>query len=1195
MSTVSSKKLPLPSNRLTAETASQHLSDHLKKTAQFIKILDILIFGFSCLVFLLALWLIGSIVDHWLMPIPQSIRWGLWIAAAVALSWGTISYLFPLLIRRINPAYAAHRIEQLVPEFKNGLISWLELQSRPDLAVPKGIMAAIGYQACRFIGVQEPSATVDTGPLIKRVGIALALIVALAVYAMLSPKSLIESGKRLLLPWRNIPVPTRVQILAVSPGHIELTQSTPLKVEVDLRGLSASDSVVLRYNSLDGQLVNQRVSLQAAVDRVRYVGQVLTGAYGIDHEIHYWIEAGDATSGPYQVRLNPLPSLTVKKVQVDFPKYTRLDSREFPPNTPIEGLEGSLMRVWGTANQQLERAKLVINPELNQQGSIVQASEFLDMQLGQKDISGASRLSSQHKSFCLRGYNLLGDSNIHPVIVPMTVYTDVPPEITLVGPEDRTVRVGPSSRLTLEVRANDVDFGLSKVHLEFRVGVGPSSTKILLENAHLQEQPVLSKILSFPLDVSSLKSRVGDRIRVVATAFDNRHDPITGEFSPNQRQSQPLILEVVPPAESRIPPELEQTGDAESGREVQDPSELNQSESPQPPPRQPESAPSSADQSESGQNGAGQSAAGDPPASTQDDSSGDQSGSGSSSQDKGGDDQSKAESTGGPGSDSQPDSKSTGDKSSSNGGQTANGEPSPDGRQNARKESTSQESTSDQAKAEPEQRSSGQDSGSAADQASQDQASQDQTSQAQSSQDEQTLQKIRDYMDRKGQQGQSEQRSDDGKKENGVSPPGSDAEQPTDSQQPSTDEKTDPNTPSQPGSDPKQSGSQDSGQTDPGQTDPSKTDPGKTDPGKTDPGKTDPGKTDPSKTDPSKTDPSKTDPSKTDPSQTDPGKTDPSKTDPGKTDPGKTDPGQTDPSQTDPSQTDPSQTDPGQAEPPRSDSSQDGSDKSKTDKSEEGKSEEGKSEEGKSEEGKSESGDATTKDPTDASSGDSSDGQPKSDQQSGDQQSGDQQSKGQESPSSDPSLGAEESAGDGGDNSASQQPGAAGTEASQQSTDSQDSESRDASDSSGAAPGRGSNGGSRAGSGMGSGDDGAGTASDPSLAQQATDLALEYLERQREQPDPELLKELNWTTEDLKKFLDRYQSARTLSAQAEPLDASDREMKRLQLETQQTPAIGPSGQADDYRQQLDSGGRARPPERLRRQIEQFQKALQQGR
>jgi hypothetical protein len=41
--------------------------------------------------------------------------------------------------------------------------------------------------------------------------------------------------------------------------------------------------------------------------------------------------------------------------------------------------------------------------------------------------------------------------------------------------------------------------------------------------------------------------------------------------------------------------------------------------------------------------------------------------------------------------------------------------------------------------------------------------------------------------------------------------------------------------------------------------------------------------------------------------------------------------------------------------------------------------------------------------------------------------------------------------------------------------------------------------------------------------------------------------------------------------------------------------IGPGGQDDQFRQQLDGGSRIRPPERLRKQIEEFQKALQQGR
>ncbi len=49
-------------------------------------------------------------------------------------------------------------------------------------------------------------------------------------------------------------------------------------------------------------------------------------------------------------------------------------------------------------------------------------------------------------------------------------------------------------------------------------------------------------------------------------------------------------------------------------------------------------------------------------------------------------------------------------------------------------------------------------------------------------------------------------------------------------------------------------------------------------------------------------------------------------------------------------------------------------------------------------------------------------------------------------------------------------------------------------------------------------------------ADRTTQMVLDYLNRQKEQPDPELLRELNWTEDDLRNFTDRWNKARNLAS-----------------------------------------------------------------
>jgi hypothetical protein len=104
-------------------------------------------------------------------------------------------------------------------------------------------------------------------------------------------------------------------------------------------------------------------------------------------------------------------------------------------------------------------------------------------------------------------------------------------------------------------------------------------------------------------------------------------------------------------------------------------------------------------------------------------------------------------------------------------------------------------------------------------------------------------------------------------------------------------------------------------------------------------------------------------------------------------------------------------------------------------------------------------------------------------------------------------------------------------------------------------------------------------------------MLLDYIDRQRDQPDPELLKRLNWSSDDFRKFADRWRQAKEQAK----LDPS----KKLELdETLRNLGLTGTGQKvnklrdrdDGIRGMQEEGGRMRPPESLREQFEAFRKA-----
>jgi len=111
-------------------------------------------------------------------------------------------------------------------------------------------------------------------------------------------------------------------------------------------------------------------------------------------------------------------------------------------------------------------------------------------------------------------------------------------------------------------------------------------------------------------------------------------------------------------------------------------------------------------------------------------------------------------------------------------------------------------------------------------------------------------------------------------------------------------------------------------------------------------------------------------------------------------------------------------------------------------------------------------------------------------------------------------------------------------------------------------------------------------------ARKSTDLVLDYLKDQQENPDSELLNKLGWSPEDLRKFLDRWQQLKQAADRQDPQARHelDESLKSLGLRTGRAQPRAGSAAADSVRGNRDDGQRSKPPARY---IEQF-KAYRKG-
>lgn len=107
-------------------------------------------------------------------------------------------------------------------------------------------------------------------------------------------------------------------------------------------------------------------------------------------------------------------------------------------------------------------------------------------------------------------------------------------------------------------------------------------------------------------------------------------------------------------------------------------------------------------------------------------------------------------------------------------------------------------------------------------------------------------------------------------------------------------------------------------------------------------------------------------------------------------------------------------------------------------------------------------------------------------------------------------------------------------------------------------------------------------------------MVLDYLNRQKDQPDPELLRDLDWTKDDLQEFVRRWNQAKdlgTTGSDEERLEWQNK-LKNLGLQPPRLGSQRGSNVNDTFQQMRDAGSRANVPSSWRKDFEAFQRALQ---
>src|SRR5690606_13834204 len=309
----------------------------------------------------LAYLLAMALVDHWLWPLSTFARWvalAVLLVAAGAYSW---RYLVPLLVRSINPLYAARTIERSDASLKNSLINFLFFRDRPD-AVPAAVLDALKRTAADDLSKVAVEASVDRTRLIRVLYVLTAAVAICALYKVASPKDPFQSASRVLLPWIPQSAPTRVTITDIEPGSTTGLYDEQVMVSARIRGASDDDPIRVVYSTADQQEVNRAVAMSLDSSGLRYEAPLPGGSHGLRQDLIYHIEAGVAVSPTFELRLVARPMIFVERLEYEFPEYMQRPRQVVERQGDIEALEGTRVRLIAKANKPLRLANIEWNP-----------------------------------------------------------------------------------------------------------------------------------------------------------------------------------------------------------------------------------------------------------------------------------------------------------------------------------------------------------------------------------------------------------------------------------------------------------------------------------------------------------------------------------------------------------------------------------------------------------------------------------------------------------------------------------------------------------------------------------------------------------------------------------------------------------------------------------------------------------------
>ncbi|HVS35647.1 MAG TPA: hypothetical protein VMS17_08695, partial [Gemmataceae bacterium] len=464
----------------TADYESR-VEGQLARAEQRIRSLDLTAALLTFFAGTLAYAVVAALLDHWL-GLPPVVRQAGLIVYLLAAGAYLTAYVFMPLSRRINPYFAARKLEQTLPDAKNSVVNWLDLREQ-DL--PPAIRGAVGQRAARAVAGADPDKAVS-GRRAWTAGAVAAVCTAAFLVALFTVGfgSFFGGLSRIFSPFSATPAggaANGLQITIVKPvdGDAVVPGDQAMDILVRVEGRApdpkAADALMLLLHYEQSAPYQQR-PLEPA-DAGRWGVSLPSG--DIHDGFWYKVTGGGVETPEYRVRLTP--RVVDFKAAYTFRPYTAR-APEKRTDRRIEAWRGTQVDVTVHTNRTVQRGWL----QFEGANGVTQ----LGGETPADDPQGFTvHLTLDESSQYRIGFTSAdGENFIEPQTYPLIAVPDNPPVVTLTKPAEEkpgwVAALHEDDLLQLEGEIKD-DIGVAAAHLNLLIGKVDKDDDAPLQEAQL--------------------------------------------------------------------------------------------------------------------------------------------------------------------------------------------------------------------------------------------------------------------------------------------------------------------------------------------------------------------------------------------------------------------------------------------------------------------------------------------------------------------------------------------------------------------------------------------------------------------------------------------------------------------------------------------------------------------------------------